>query len=62
MNGGVAPMLKHYFRDVWGNRSLNFYVLCAGEWLYLLYFEKRTPSTHWISNRTTSDLMAVWVV
>lgn len=30
--------------------------------LQLLYFEKRGPSTHWISNRTTSDLMAVWAI
>lgn len=27
--------------------------------LQLLYFEKISPSTHWISNRTTLDLMEV---
>jgi len=46
-----------------GTEVLTFmhYVLVSDNlMLQLLYFEKRTPSTHWISDRTTSDLMAVW--
>jgi hypothetical protein len=55
MNGSCP--YTYYFRMFGGREVLNFmhYVLVSDNLMVqLLYFGKKAPSTHWISNRTTS--------